>query len=86
MKIDSETKTRKDIFKTALYYYGPEGLRAVQMHFNKYDKILQSCKNDTERSHIKHLAIIELHQMMRYTEGLAINHKPILPPLKSDKK
>ncbi len=73
-------ETRKSILKTALRFYGPEGMHQIQMHFDKYDRILLSCKNESERSHIKHLAIMELHQLMQFKDGLNINGKDILPP------
>lgn len=85
-KADSEKKTRESILYSALRFYGPEAQRQVQMHFDKYDRILKSCKNDTEREHIKKIAIIELQQMMKFKEiaenGLSINGEEVLPPEK----
>lgn len=81
MKTASEMETRRSIFKSALRFYGEDGLRQVKMHFDKYDKILMSCKNETERDHIKRIAIIELHQLMQFKDGLNINGTDIIPPL-----
>ena len=85
-RVDSEAATRKSILKSALYFYGTEGARYVQMHFDKYDRILAACGNESERNHIKQLAIVELHQMMRFKDGLNIGGKDVLPPLEDSKK
>ena len=85
-KIDSEEKTRKSILHSAMRFYGPEGARQVALHFDKYDKILKACGNESERAHIKKLAIMELHQMMQFKDGLSINGVDLLDPIELTNK
>lgn len=84
-KVDSEVETRKSILHSAMRFYGPEGARQVQMHFDKYDRILKACGNESERAHIKKLAIMELHQLMQFKDGLNINGVDVLSPIEFTK-
>lgn len=78
-KPKSEINTRKDILKTALRFYGPEGHRQVTMHLDKYDNLLKRCGNESERKHIKLLGISELHTMLGIQTGLEVNGIQIIP-------
>lgn len=82
-KVMSEEETRKSFIYQALRFYGPEAARQVKLHFEKYDSILKSCKNESEKNHIKHLAITELYKMMNFYEGLVVDGKEIIPPEKT---
>ena len=74
----SEADTRQNIFADCCYYYGPEAERQLRMIFDKWDKLLSQCRNEEERKHIKVLAITEVHQMMRYPDGLSVGGKIII--------
>lgn len=76
----SEAETRKGIIKQALRFYGPEAARQVKAHFQKYDAILLRVTNESERKHIKHLALAELYKMMGYYQGLVVGGQEIIPP------
>jgi hypothetical protein len=83
----SEIETRQGIIKQALRFYGPEAARQVQAHFVKYDGLLARVTNESERKHIKHLALAELYKMMGYYQGLVVGGQEIIPPnLPSEKK
>ncbi len=85
-KVDSELDTRNSILRSAMRFYGPEGAHQIQMHFDKYDRILKGCGNESERAHIKKLAIMELHQLMQFKDGLNINGVDVLSPIELTKK
>ncbi len=82
-KVDNETlselATRKRIIADAIRRFGAGGERQMRMVFDKYDKLLAKCTNDSERKHIKSLAIVEIHQLMGYRGGLTINKHVVLP-------
>lgn len=78
-KVMSEEETRKSFINQALKCYGPEAARQVKLHFKKYDNIINACKNEFEKKHIKHLAITELYKMMNYYEGLIIDGQEVIP-------
>ncbi len=79
-KVLSEEEHRKGILKMAQRFYGPEGVHHVQMHFNKYDGLIKNCGNESERKHLKLLAITELHTMLGIQSGLIINDQEVIPP------
>jgi len=79
-KNKTESETRKSIIKQALRFYGPEAEKQVRMHFDKYDKILKSTKNESEHKHIKHLALAELYKMMGFYQGLSVDGEELIPP------
>lgn len=82
MNIKTEYDTRKEILKQAHRFLGPEAVQQVKMHFNKWDKIIKNCNNDTEKSHMKKMAIAELYKLMGYYQGLTVNGEEIIPPEK----
>ena len=84
--VQSEAETRHDVIKQALRFYGPEAARQVQAHFAKYDSLLARVTNESERKHIKHLALAELYKMMGYYQGLVVGGQEIIPPTPSVQK
>lgn len=78
--VQTEAETRQGIIRQALRFYGPEAARQVQAHFQKYDTILARVTNESERKHIKHLALAELYKMMGYYQGLVVGGQEIIPP------
>ena len=44
--------------------------------FDKFDKLLRNCTNDTERSHISALGVQEVNQLFRWHEDMFFNGPP----------
>jgi hypothetical protein len=48
------------------------------MTFDKWDNLLAKCTNESERKHIKVMAIAEMHTLMGYRDGLTVNGQVII--------
>jgi UPF0288 family protein (methanogenesis marker protein 3) len=77
-----ERDTRLSIFADCNKHFGPEAERQLRMVFDKWDNVLSKCTNDKERKHIQIMAATEVHQLMRYPDGLVVGGKVIIEPEK----
>lgn len=77
-KIKSEAQTRKEILELARFQNCEKDVKAV---FEKYDKILNNCKNDIERKHIAVIAVAELHKALNVQGELVVNGVELLPSI-----
>lgn len=75
MNIKSEQKMRAEISKKAKIY-GCQ--KEVEELFQKYDRMLANCKNQTEREAIGVLGVTEMHKLFDFYTKLVVNGKLIL--------
>ncbi len=50
----------------------------VKQIFNKYDALLRTCTNKSERDQIAILGIVELHKLLSFNTSLVINGQEVL--------
>lgn len=81
----NEKATRKKLLLDAQVRFGPEGARQLQMMFNKYDKLLKNCQNESERQHIKKIAAADVYQALGYRGGLQVGGEIVIPDDEDDK-
>lgn len=75
MKIVSEDKMRANIRKMARQY-GCQ--KEVEELFLKYDRMLNTCKNQQEKEAIGVLGVTEMHKLFDFYSKLIVNGKMIL--------
>ena len=76
----SEQKTREKIMIQAIKLGC--GLEVAGL-FKKYDDLLKTCTNDSEREHIKVLAITDIYKFIGFSGGLTIDNQVVIPDDKS---
>jgi hypothetical protein len=69
-KIASEMKTRKVFLNLASKIGCEVELRHI---FDKYDKILKNCTNESEITHIQALAVNEVNNLLQSYQKLSYN-------------
>lgn len=74
MKIANEARTRHAMLKLATHLGCPMELKQI---FDKYDKLLKNCSNETESKHIKQLALSDINNLLDvyYKLNYQIDHK-----------
>lgn len=75
-KIKSEAETRKNILGLARNLGCDIEVRKI---FERYDKLLKNCTNETERYQISVMGAAELHRFLDCRGALVINGQEILP-------
>lgn len=77
MEVEPEDKSRKNILESARKL-GRE--KEVLLAFEKYDKLLKSCNNKSERDDIAKLGCIEIYKIINNTPDgtLTINYKKVI--------
>lgn len=72
----SEKETRRKVLGQA-QRLGCE--TEIKMLFNKYDTLLRSCKNESERKHIQVLASTDIYRLIGFRGGLTIDGQVVIP-------
>jgi hypothetical protein len=72
----SEDQSRDNLLATARKL-GCE--QEVKQIFNKYDALLKSCTNKSERDQMAILGIVELHKLLGCRAPLVVNEQEVLP-------
>ena len=75
----TEQATRNRIVNDVTNRFGPDaGVQMVRL-FNKWDKIIASCKNEAELKHMKAMACADIYKTVGYARGLTVGGKVIIP-------
>lgn len=72
----SEKETRQSIMAMAKKLGCEKDIIAI---FDKYDRALKNCTNETERKHIAHTGIVELHKYFYCKGNLVVDGVELLP-------
>lgn len=51
----------------------------LRLLFERYDKLLKTCKNEVERQQISVMANVELHKLFNFRNPLVVEGREILP-------
>jgi len=82
-KVMTENQTRDKIMAHAIRLGCEYEVRTL---FKKYDDLLRTCKNESERKHISVLGVTEIYKLIGFRGGLMVNDQVIIPHDKSDEK
>lgn len=72
----SEKETRQKLFNLAKDLGCHIELKQI---FNRYDNLLKTCPNVTERHQISVLANVEVHKLFNFRNSLVVGGKEIIP-------
>lgn len=75
----NENTTRQRLISDCIIRFGPEGGRQLKMLFEKWDKLMAKCKNESELNHIGALACAEIYSAMGYGGGLTVDGEVMIP-------
>ena len=75
-KIYSEYETRRNLLSTAEYFGCKKEMLQI---FDKYDRALKKCTNETERKHIAACGAAEIHRLFGCSGSLEVDSKVIIP-------
>jgi len=75
----TEQATRKRMLADVRERFGITGETQLKQLFDKWDKLVISCKNDSERAHMKKMACAEIFKAIGYRGGLTVGGDVVIP-------
>lgn len=75
----NERTSREHLIADCYERFGPEGAKQLKLLFDKWDKLLVKCKNETELKHMRKLACAEIYSSLGYSDGLLVGGEVVIP-------